>query len=109
MLVACAHDAVQRRNEVSNTLGRFSFDCPPGFDSRQVKGTVASLVRLDPEHYPKATALELAANTKQLASVVVRDQQVSKEIIEKANLRQRTSFIPLNKIQPHPLSGDVSC
>ncbi|KAL1747405.1 RecF/RecN/SMC [Schizophyllum fasciatum] len=95
-----------RRDEASNSLGNYSFDCPPGFDARQVKGTVASLVRLSQENYPKATALELAASTSRLANVVVRDQQVSKEIIEKANLRQRTSFIPLNKIQPQTLSGD---
>ena len=48
----------------------FNYTPPPGFDTRKVKGLVATLLALKPEDHGKSTALEITAGGK-LYNVVV--------------------------------------
>jgi structural maintenance of chromosome 2 len=63
---------------VRSRLSQLDFTYTPllGFDTRKVKGLVASLLALKPEDYGKSTALEIAAGGK-LYNVVVGDQRTS--------------------------------
>jgi structural maintenance of chromosome 2 len=94
----------------------FNFDSPsPNFDRSKVKGLVASLVALKPEDYNKSTALEITAGGK-LYNVVVQDERVGKELLERGRLKKRVTLIPLNKVEPrrvppqvkHPLLSNTS-
>lgn len=76
----------------------------PGFDSRKVKGIVASLVRLQrPE---TATALEVACGAK-LFQLVVADEVTGKELLSKGQLKKRVTIIPLNKIDGSVISDSA--
>ena len=71
------------------------YQAPAGFDTRKVKGIVASLVRLRrPE---TAMALEVACGAK-LYQLVVTDEVAGKELLSKGQLKKRVTIIPLNKI-----------
>jgi hypothetical protein len=41
--------------------------------------------------------------------VVVEDEKVGSQLLEKGRLRKRVTIIPLNKINAFKLSADVSC
>jgi structural maintenance of chromosome 2 len=67
-----------------------------------VKGVAAQLISLPEEHYPKATALEIAGGGK-LFNVVIEDELVGKDLIKNGNMKKRVTFIPLSKIDPRTL------
>jgi structural maintenance of chromosome 2 len=66
-----------------------------------VHGRVASLLRIEDRDF--ATALEVAAGGK-LYNVVVDSEETGAQLLQHANLKQRTTFIPLNKIKPNVLN-----
>jgi structural maintenance of chromosome 2 len=85
----------------------FDFTSPaPNFDRSKVKGLVASLVSLRESDYNKATALEITAGGK-LYNVVVQDERVGKDLLEKGQLKKRVTLIPLNKVDPRVFPRDV--
>lgn len=85
----------------------FDYDDPvPGFDRRKVKGIAAQLISLPEEHYPKATALEIAGGGK-LFNVVIDDELVGKDLIKNGNMKKRVTFIPLSKIDPRTVDPKV--
>lgn len=79
-------------------------DPAPNFDRSKVKGVVASLVSLDAEHNNKSTALEVTAGGR-LYNVVVENEQVGKQLLERGQLRKRVTIIPLNKINAFKVSA----
>jgi SMC proteins Flexible Hinge Domain len=93
---------------VSSRLSQldFNYTPPPGFDVRKVKGLVASLLELKPEDHGKSTALEIAAGGK-LYNVVVEDERVGKDLLERGGIKKRVTLIPLNKIRAFKLSAEV--
>ncbi len=84
----------------------FNYTPPPGFDTRKVKGLVASLLALKPEDYGKSTALEIAAGGK-LYNVIVEDERVGKDLLERGGIKKRVTLVPLNKIRAFKLSAEV--
>ncbi|KAL4071944.1 hypothetical protein J3A83DRAFT_2944801 [Scleroderma citrinum] len=106
-----AREEVRRLTEdrdiVKQRLSSLSFDyTPPNstFDRSKVKGLVATLTSIPPEHLNKATALEIAAGSK-LYNVVVEDERVGKELLQHGKLKKRVTIIPLNKINTFTLSA----
>ena len=99
---------LQERDMVRSRLSQldFNYTPPPGFDTRKVKGLVASLLALKPEDHGKSTALEIAAGGK-LYNVVVEDERVGKDLLERGGIRKRVTLIPLNKIRAFKLSAEV--
>jgi structural maintenance of chromosome 2 len=99
---------VQDRDAVRSRLSQldFNYTPPPGFDTRKVKGLVASLLALKPEDHGKSTALEIAAGGK-LYNVVVEDERVGKDLLERGGIKKRVTLIPLNKIRAFKLSAEV--
>lgn len=84
----------------------FSYTPPPGFDTRKVKGLVASLLALKPEDHGKSTALEIAAGGK-LYNIIVEDERVGKDLLERGGIKKRVTLIPLNKIRAFKISAEV--
>ena len=84
----------------------FTYTPPPGFDTRKVKGLVASLLALKPKDHGKSTALEIAAGGK-LYNVVVEDECAGKELLERAGIKKRVTLIPLNKTCAFKISAEV--
>ncbi|KAI9316303.1 RecF/RecN/SMC [Dichotomocladium elegans] len=116
------NDLIQRRNKekeiimelndkaemLSRHLSRLDFvysDPAPNFDRSKVKGLVAELIRLDKEHYDASAALEICAGGK-LYNVVVENEKVGAQLLDKGRLRRRWTLIPLNKIQGQKASRE---
>ncbi|KAI9457325.1 condensin complex subunit SMC2 [Lactarius psammicola] len=97
----------QERDAVRSRLSQldFNYTPPPGFDTRKVKGLVASLLALKPEDHGKSTALEIAAGGK-LYNVVVENERVGKDLLERGGIKKRVTLIPLNKIRAFKLSAE---
>ena len=94
--------------ELEKTVRGFDFqytDPTPNFNRKKVKGLVANLVTIREEHLDKANALEVCAGGK-LYQVVVDDETVASQLIQKGNLRRRVTIIPLNKISAPQIRGD---
>jgi structural maintenance of chromosome 2 len=68
---------------------------------------VATLIDLDEANFRSSTALEICAGGK-LYNVVVDDERVGSQLLEKGRLRKRVTIIPLNKINAFKLSAEVS-
>ncbi|KAF7981509.1 hypothetical protein HWV62_33069 [Athelia sp. TMB] len=99
--LADERDAVKQRLSSLD----FSYATPsPNFDRSKVKGLVASLIGLEPEHYNKSTALEITAGGK-LYNVVVENEKVGKELLTNGKLKKRVTIIPLNKINAFRMSA----
>ncbi|KAI6127030.1 condensin complex subunit SMC2 [Pisolithus sp. B1] len=97
----------EERDTVRQRLSSLSFDYTPphpNFDRSKVKGLVATLTSIPPEHQNKATALEIAAGGK-LYNVVVEDERIGKELLQNGKLKKRVTIIPLNKINAFTLSA----
>ncbi|KAK5648752.1 hypothetical protein RI129_003644 [Pyrocoelia pectoralis] len=71
-------------------------DPETNFNRRSVNGLVCRLIKL--KEREACIALEMAAGGK-LYNVVVDTDSTSKKLLERGNLKNRTTFIPLNKIQ----------
>ena len=79
---------------VKQRLSSLSFDYTPphaNFDRSKVKGLVATLTSIPPEHLNKATALEIAAGSKLYN--VVEDEHVGKELLQHGKLKKRSTII----------------
>jgi structural maintenance of chromosome 2 len=71
-----------------------------------VKGLVANLTSISPQHQNKSQALEIAAGGK-LYNVVVEDEKVGKDLLQNGKLKKRVTIIPLNKINAFALTAQV--
>lgn len=101
---------MQRRDQLKSRLSAIDFtysDPEPRFDRSKVKGLVATLIDLDSKNFKSSTALEICAGGK-LYNVVVEDEKVGSQLLEKGRLKKRVTIIPLNKINAFKLSADVS-
>ena len=99
----------ERRDRVKSNLAAIDFtysDPEPNFDRSKVKGLVATLVDLDEANFHNSTALEICAGGK-LYNVVVQDERVGSQLLEKGKLRKRVTLIPLNKINALRMSAEV--
>ncbi|KAG0322604.1 Structural maintenance of chromosomes protein 2 [Linnemannia gamsii] len=86
---------------MSRKLSRLDFQYynpTPNFDRSTVKGLVAELFTVRPEHSHAATALEICAGGR-LYQVVVDNEVVGSQLLKNGKLRKRVTIIPLNKIQ----------
>ncbi|KAG0380118.1 Structural maintenance of chromosomes protein 2 [Mortierella sp. AD032] len=86
---------------VNRKLSRLEFNYhnpTPTFDRSTVKGLVAELFTVRPEHSHAATALEICAGGR-LYQVVVDNEVVGSQLLKNGKLRKRVTIIPLNKIQ----------
>ncbi|KAF8942673.1 Structural maintenance of chromosomes protein 2 [Haplosporangium gracile] len=86
---------------MSRKLSRLDFQYynpTPNFDRSTVKGLVAELFTVPPEHSHAATALEICAGGR-LYQVVVDNEVVGSQLLKNGKLRKRVTIIPLNKIQ----------
>ena len=68
---------------------------------------MATLIDLDEANFKSSTALEICAGGK-LYNMVVRDEKVGSQLLEKGKLRKRVTIIPLNKINAFKVSAEVS-
>jgi structural maintenance of chromosome 2 len=68
---------------------------------------VATLIDLEEANFRSSTALEICAGGK-LYNVVVDDERVGSQLLEKGRLRKRVTIIPLNKINAFKMSAEVS-
>lgn len=83
--------------ETSRPFVKFEYTDPePNFNRNHVHGLVCKLIRIHNEE--QFTAIETAAGAK-LYNVVVDNEGTSKKLLQKGNLRMRTTFIPMNKIR----------
>ena len=99
----------QRRDILKSRLAAIDFsysDPTPNFDRSQVKGLVATLIDLDQSNFQKSTALEICAGGK-LYNVVVQDERIGSQLLERGKLRKRVTIIPLNKINAFRMSAEV--
>ncbi|KAK0409910.1 hypothetical protein QR680_004837 [Steinernema hermaphroditum] len=84
---------------------RSFYQPPPGFDERNMKGTLASLVDLKDVKYAKA--LEVVARG-QWGDLVVTDDISAKTLLQrKGSLFNRTRLQPLNKLRPYLAHPEV--
>jgi structural maintenance of chromosome 2 len=86
-----------KRACLSNVDFRYQ-DPERNFDRSKVKGVVAKLFQIRPEHTDYTMAVQVAAGGK-LWHVVVDNEQTGKALLTKGNLHRRVTIIPLNKIQ----------
>ncbi|KAG8828897.1 Structural maintenance of chromosomes protein 2, partial [Serendipita sp. 399] len=97
----------EKRDSIRQRLSNLDFsytDPVPNFDRSKVKGLVATLIDIDPSQYPKSTALEIAAGGR-LYNVVVENERVGEQILQRGNLKKRVTLIPLNKIRAFTASA----
>ncbi|KAI9026644.1 hypothetical protein CLU79DRAFT_58207 [Phycomyces nitens] len=90
-----------RKDALSRQLSKLDFvytNPTPDFDRSKVKGLVAELISLNKDNIEASTALEICAGGR-LYNIVVENEVVGAQLLERGRLRQRVSFIPLNKIQ----------
>lgn len=100
---------VQARDAVKQRLSSLNFDYSmphPNFDRTKVKGLVANLTSIPPQHQNKSQALEIVAGGK-LYNVVVEDEKVGKDLLQNGKLKKRVTIIPLNKINSFVLNAQV--
>ncbi|KAL0094637.1 RecF/RecN/SMC [Phycomyces blakesleeanus] len=91
----------ERKDTLSRQLSKLDFfysNPTHDFDRSKVKGLVAELISLNKDSIQASTALEICAGGR-LYNVVVENEVVGAQLLERGRLRQRVSFIPLNKIQ----------
>lgn len=101
----------EQRNQLISAGGlhRLNFeysDPAPNFDRSRVKGLVANLVDIEETNHGASTALEIAAGGR-LYGVVVQDQMVGQQLLDRGRLQQRVTIIPLNKISRFVASAEV--
>lgn len=63
------------------------------------------MVQLDKENFDASTALEICAGGK-LYNVVVENEKVGAQLLDRGKLRRRWTLIPLNKIQGQKISDE---
>ncbi|KAG9469045.1 hypothetical protein GDO78_021325 [Eleutherodactylus coqui] len=112
---------LEKRREISRNVGRlretyeslrarfsnlaFEYRDPEkGWDRNRVKGLVATLISV--KDVSTATALEVVAGGR-LYNVVVDTEVTGKKLLEKGELKQRLTIIPLNKISARRLGENT--
>ncbi|RSH91525.1 Structural maintenance of chromosomes protein 2 [Saitozyma podzolica] len=101
-------ELMEKRDALKSRLAAIDFtysDPAPNFDRSKVKGLVATLIDLDEANFRSSTALEICAGGK-LYNVVVDDERVGSQLLEKGRLRKRVTIIPLNKINAFKMSAE---
>ncbi|WWD19905.1 hypothetical protein CI109_104374 [Kwoniella shandongensis] len=101
-------ELLEKRDVLKSRLAAIDFsysDPEPNFDRGKVKGLVATLIDLDQANFKSSTALEICAGGK-LYNVVVQDEKVGSQLLEKGKLRKRVTIIPLNKINAFKMSAE---
>ncbi|EIW72205.1 nuclear condensin complex protein [Tremella mesenterica] len=101
-------ELMEKRDALKSRLAAIDFaysDPEPHFDRSKVKGLVATLIDLDETNFQSSTALEICAGGK-LYNVVVEDERVGSQLLEKGKLRKRVTIIPLNKINAFKMSAE---
>lgn len=107
-LIDTLDDLYDKQERLSRKLSNldFQYTSPtPEFDRSQVKGLVAELITLDKENFDASTALEICAGGK-LYNVVIENEKVGSQLLDKGRLRRRWTLIPLNKIQGFRVSAE---
>ncbi|KAI8985162.1 hypothetical protein BDB01DRAFT_101356 [Pilobolus umbonatus] len=100
-------ELIDRKENLSRKLSNLDFEYSnphPDFDRSKVKGLVAELFSIDKDYYDSATAIEICAGGK-LFNVVVENEKVGAQLLNKGRLRRRWTLIPLNKIQGLKISA----
>ncbi|KAF9977056.1 Structural maintenance of chromosomes protein 2 [Actinomortierella ambigua] len=90
----------EKVESLSRSVSRLDFQYSnptPNFDRSTVKGLVAELFSVQQEWTKAATALEICAGGR-LYNVVVDNETVGSQLLQKGRLRKRVTIIPLNKI-----------
>lgn len=64
---------------------------------------VAELITLDQKHFETSAALEICAGGR-LYNVVVENEKIGAQLLDRGKLRRRWTLIPLNKIQGQKVS-----
>ncbi|KZT55562.1 condensin complex subunit SMC2 [Calocera cornea HHB12733] len=92
-------ELTEQRDALRSKLSslEFNYTPPANFDTRKVHGLVAKLVNLPASSHASSTALEIAAGGR-LYNVVVQDEKVGSDLLQKGQLKKRVTIIPLNKI-----------
>ncbi|CAG8773612.1 14534_t:CDS:2, partial [Acaulospora morrowiae] len=105
-------NAIQELTEKCESLAteftnlQFTYSNPvPNFDRNQVKGLIAELVTLSPQYAQCSTALEICAGGR-LYNVVVENEKVGAQLLDKGKLKKRVTIIPLNKIKSSRVSAE---
>ncbi|KAG5681053.1 hypothetical protein PVAND_010519 [Polypedilum vanderplanki] len=96
------------RNNIDRQNGsKFDFqytDPIPNWDKRRVKGTVANHVRVKDNKYSRALSSILGGSWR---SVITDNDETGKLILERGNLVNRVTLIPLNKISARTIDRNV--
>jgi structural maintenance of chromosome 2 len=103
---AAVSSAQETVSSLSGQLSALDFqfrDPEKGFDRSRVKGVVAKLLRVSDAQ--AATALEVLAGGK-LYQVVVDTDATGKALLERGQLKQRVTIIPLNRVQARGASAE---
>jgi structural maintenance of chromosome 2 len=66
---------------------------------------IAELINLDKDKFDNSTALEICAGGR-LYNVVVENEIIGSQLLDKGQLRRRWTLIPLNKIQAFKASAE---
>lgn len=76
----------------------FRYDNPiPNWNPNRVRGLVSELFRVKDSKYTRALSAAIGGGW---ANVVIDNDETGKLLLERGNLQRRTTFVPLNKIQP---------
>lgn len=75
-----------------------------GFDRRKVRGPVARLLQV--KDLSTARALEVVAGSR-LYHIVVDNDTVAQQLLEKGQLKRKYTFLPLNKLTARPLDDKL--
>ncbi|RZC38547.1 structural maintenance of chromosomes protein 2, partial [Asbolus verrucosus] len=91
--------------EAQKPYTKFHYRDPEAnFNRNSVFGVVCRLIKVKNDF--AAVAIETAAGGR-LYNVVVDSDVTGKKLLQRGDLQQRTTFIPINKIQAHKMSDDV--
>ncbi|KAG0191422.1 Structural maintenance of chromosomes protein 2 [Apophysomyces sp. BC1034] len=99
----------ERQEALTRQLSNLDFvytNPTPNFDRSKVRGLVAELITLDKAHYDASTALEICAGGR-LYNVVVDNEVVGAQLLDRGRLRRRWTLIPLNKIEGFRASAET--
>merc|ERR1719460_31932 len=106
---ASLQDLQDRVNGKRAVLSAVDFryqDPERNFDRSKVKGVVAKLFQIRPEHADYTMAVQVAAGGR-LWHVVVDNEQTGKALLQKGQLRRRVTIIPLNKVSSHAVPEHI--
>ncbi|KAI9262024.1 hypothetical protein BY458DRAFT_515616 [Sporodiniella umbellata] len=101
------NDLYDKREHLTRKLSNldFQYTSPTSdFDRSRVKGLVAELITLDKDRFDSSTALEICAGGK-LYNVVIENEKIGAQLLDKGRLKRRWTLIPLNKIQGFQISA----